>query len=54
MDAKEKDICIRCGQPLRETEEEPVMLTSNQGELCPECYRDLTPEEYRKYFGCRE
>lgn len=48
------DSCLRCGRSLSLVEEvlegQPV-LVPGRGELCPECYRSLTPEEYRHYFA---
>ncbi|MBC7347006.1 MAG: hypothetical protein H5U00_06055 [Clostridia bacterium] len=47
------DGCLRCGRSLSLVEEvlegRPVAVPG-WGELCPECYRSLTPEEYRHYF----
>jgi hypothetical protein len=48
------DSCLRCGRSLGLVEDvlegNPV-LVPGRGELCPECYRSLTPEEYRHYFA---
>jgi uncharacterized protein with PIN domain len=50
-DQMEKELlsCIRCNQALRLLDEQPVTV-NGQGELCPECYRNLRQEEYRQYF----
>ncbi|GAW93145.1 uncharacterized protein conserved in bacteria [Calderihabitans maritimus] len=46
--------CIRCGQSLRLAEtsmpDQPAVFVPGKGELCAECYRELSPEEYKKYF----
>lgn len=51
---RETDSCLRCGQSLglveRILEVDPIPVPG-QGDLCPECYRNLTPGEYRRYFG---
>ncbi|MGB9921117.1 MAG: hypothetical protein ACPLPT_10445 [Moorellales bacterium] len=48
------DSCLRCGRSLGMVEDllegNPVIVPG-RGELCPECYRSLTPEEYRHYFA---
>ena len=46
---KELLSCIRCGQALRLLDEQPVAV-DGQGELCPECYCNLSQEEYNSFF----
>lgn len=52
--AAETDGCLKCSHPLGllesvlETDPVPV---PGKGELCPECYRNLTWEEHSRYFS---
>lgn len=50
---RETDSCLRCGQSLglveHVLEADPVPVPG-RGDLCPQCYRDLSAEEYRRYF----
>lgn len=48
------DTCIRCGQSLRLSEimaDIPPVAIPGRGELCPMCYRELSPEEYQLYLS---
>lgn len=51
---KEPNCCCRCGQSLDlipgVPEEHGPVYIKDRVELCPECYRNLFPEELRHYF----
>lgn len=48
------DRCVKCGESVSlisaMLDEDPVSARQG-GELCPACYRSLSPEEYQHYLG---
>ncbi|MGI9861403.1 hypothetical protein SDD30_08470 [Moorella naiadis] len=47
------DACLRCGASLSLIERlslENAIDVPGKGSLCPNCYRELSPDEYSLYF----
>ncbi|WP_258360806.1 hypothetical protein [Moorella sulfitireducens (nom. illeg.)] len=47
------DACLRCGASLSLMERfglENAVEVPGKGALCPTCYRELSVEEYDRYF----
>ncbi|AKX93052.1 hypothetical protein [Neomoorella thermoacetica] len=47
------DACLRCGASLSLMERlslEDAVEVPGMGSLCPNCYRELSAEEYARYF----
>ncbi|GEA14704.1 MULTISPECIES: hypothetical protein [Neomoorella] len=47
------DACLRCGASLSFMERfglENAVEVPGKGALCPSCYRELSADEYNRYF----
>ena len=44
------DICIRCGCTLRDYEDFPPIPIPGKGEICSDCYNQLTEVERKIFF----
>lgn len=46
----ETDACIKCGKILRDYDDYPPISIPGKGEMCADCYNQISHQESYSYF----